>query len=202
MQIHTSPTSPYSRKVAILVALADLPSVEWVVSKPLETPALRSLNPLGKIPVLVDGDQTLYDSSLICEYLDDCHMRSGGRSFFGKGSADYYVWQQYHYLANGLLDAAVAMVMEGRREPAQRSPFWMARWQIAVEAAVAAIPPAILGEDRQLNIAGIATACALGYLAFRLPQISVATLNPSLHQWYGQLAAQAWFAASTPCDPV
>lgn len=200
MQIHISPTSPYARKVRVFCQLAQVPPIEWIVSKPFEVSYLRELNPLGKIPVLVSTSITLFDSSLICEYLDDAHVQAGGQSLYGKGSPDYYAVQKTHYLANGILDAAVDKMMESRRSDAEISSYWQGRRTASIESGLASIKVADCYLGSSLNIAGVALACTLGYLQFRLPQLQVRDFNAEAAQWFDDIAQAPWFLPSQPKD--
>ncbi|MEY4589595.1 MAG: hypothetical protein RL497_1671 [Pseudomonadota bacterium] len=200
MRIHYSLTSPYARKVRIFAALTGEPGIDWVRSKPLETPHLRRVNPLGKIPALESDTITLFDSALICDYLDERHCARGGESLFHRGLADYFAVQKNHYLANGMLDAAVAHVMDRRRPDAQASAFWLARWHESITESLKITAVNALGHSEAMHIGGISMACALGYLAFRLPEYDVAALNPELADWYASIVQQPWFIATIPYD--
>lgn len=200
MQIHYSLTSPYARKVRIFAALVKEPEIQWILTKPLETPDFRRVNPLGKIPALVSDSITLFDSALICEYLDDRYCARGGVSLFHRGQADYFTVQKNHYLANGIMDAAVAAVMDKRRPDAPASAFWLNRWHESIQAGIRALSASNLGAPDAMNIGGVATVCALGYLGFRHAEIDIARLNPTLAEWYAAIARQVWFSETQPQD--
>ncbi len=200
MRIHYSITSPFARKVRIFAALTQQPDIEWVLTKPLETPSLRSINPLGKIPALESNTINLFDSTLICEYLDELYCARGGDSLFRRGKADYFAVQKQHVLANGIMDAAVASVMDQRRPDAPASEFWLGRWQQSVQGGLEAVEVEVLGSQGHLNIAGVAMVCALGYLALRIPTLEPAKLNPALGIWYADQAQAPWFIATVPQD--
>lgn len=200
MQIHYSLTSPYARKVRIFAALVKEPEIQWILTKPLETPDFRRVNPLGKIPALVSDSITLFDSALICEYLDDRYCARDGASLFHRGQADYFTVQKNHYLANGIMDAAVAAVMDKRRPDAPASAFWLNRWHESIQAGIRALSASNLGAPDAMNIGGVATVCALGYLGFRHAEIDIARLNPTLAEWYAAIARQVWFSETQPQD--
>jgi glutathione S-transferase len=126
---------------------------------------LRTQNPLGKIPTLILEDgETLYDSRVIVEYLDD---RAGGGIVLPKGPGRWSVLRG-QALADGVMDAAILQVYENRfRDESRREARWVehqagkvARGLAAFEAA----PPAVSGRP---DIAAIGLACTLGYLDFR-----------------------------------
>lgn len=200
MRIHYSITSPFARKVRIFAALTQEPNIQWVLTKPMETADFRSINPLGKIPALEADAITLFDSTLICEYLDELHCARGGVSLLHRGQADYFKVQKNHYLANGIMDAAVASVMDQRRPDAPASEFWLKRWQDSIEAGLKAVAVDALGSGASLNIGGIALVCALGYLALRLPALKPSLLNPALAAWYDAQSQEQWFIATQPRD--
>ena len=106
MRIHYSITSPFARKVRIFAALTQEAHIQWLLTKPLESSEFRSVNPLGKIPALETDTITLFDSTLICEYLDELHCARGGVSVLHRGRADYFRVQkslpcQWHYGCGG-----------------------------------------------------------------------------------------------------
>ena len=167
MLLRSSPASPYGRKVKIALALLGLASRVRVedTDTMAEGDAIRQQNPLGKIPTLVlDDGVSLYDSRVILDYLD--HLAGGGR-IIPAGDARFSVLVQ-QALADGLLDAALLQVYEGRwRSEDRRDPAWLSHQGDKVARALRTMeagPPRI-GE---LPDAGcIATACALGYLDLR-----------------------------------
>lgn len=199
MLIHTSLTSPFARKVRIFAEITQEPGITWVVTKPLLTPSLRLVNPLGKIPVLEAADITLFDSSLICEYLDHLYRARSGKSLFHQSQADYFAIQKQHYLANGIMDSAVAAVMDMRRPDTKPSEFWLARWHDNISFGLRTVQVQHLGEVAEVNIAGIAMACALGYLQLRLPQ-TLQSLNDDLISWYQDTSKAHWYQLTLPQD--
>lgn len=200
MRIHYSITSPFARKVRIFAALTQEAHIQWLLTKPLESSEFRSVNPLGKIPALETDTITLFDSTLICEYLDELHCARGGVSVLHRGRADYFRVQKNHYLANGIMDAAVASVMDQRRPDAQASRFWLTRWQASIEAGLSAVELDTLGSGATITIAGIAMVCALGYLALRLPEIKPSQFNLALATWYQAQSQESWFTRTQPHD--
>lgn len=200
MQLYHSPTSPFARKVYMLALAAKLPDLELVRANPLADEALRAVNPLGKIPALVDGDLTLIDSPLICEYLDDKSVALGNPGFFRKQSPGYYLVQRTHALADGVLDAAVATVMERRRPDSEQSFHWLRRWHLAITSGLAWIEQQDLGGAAQPHIGTFATVAALGYLDFRLPDMLWRNHHPTLAAWYAAMETADWVAATKPRD--
>jgi glutathione S-transferase len=200
MQLYHSPTSPFARKVYMLALAARLPDLKLVRANPLADEALRAVNPLGKIPALVDGDLTLIDSPLICEYLDDKSIALGKPGFFHKHSPDYYVVQRTHALADGIMDAAVATVMERRRQDSEQSFHWLRRWQLAITNGLAWIEQQNLGSATQPHIGTFAAIAALGYLDFRLPDMVWRDHYPHLATWYTAMESAEWVTVTRPRD--
>ena len=198
MQLYYSTTSPFARKVNMLSYLCNLEGLERHAVNPMDSDALRKVNPLGKVPALVDGDLALFDSPLICEYLDDQHVAAGGQSLYHRNTNDYYLVAIAHAQANGILDAAVSTVMEQRRQDAEHSEFWLNRWATAIHKAIAHYPTAYLGNEEAPNIASVACIAALGYLDFRLPGTPWREWNPSLSDWYDTMKTLPWVTATAP----
>src|SRR5687768_4832495 len=125
LTLRSSPASPFGRKVKIAAALLDLSGRIQVTEADTLDPndALRRQNPLGKIPTLVlDNGETLYDSRVIVDYLD--HLAGGGRIIPGGWERFSALRQQA--LADGVMDAALLQVYEGRwRAEDRREPAWV-----------------------------------------------------------------------------
>lgn len=167
MILRSSPSSPFARKcrmAARMLGLAD--SIEIVEANTRDPgDSLQQQNPLGKIPVLITDDGTeLYDSPVICEYLD---ALAGGGRLFPAGETRWPALR-LQALADGVLDAAILQVYEGRYRPDElRHQPWVDRQQGKIDRALAwleANPPA--GDGRS-TIGELTLACALGYLDFR-----------------------------------
>lgn len=182
----------------MLAKITHQDDIHWRKVNPLENEALRAINPLGKVPALQDDDLVLLESPLICEYLDDRHSQSTGNSLFMRNTADYYRIQQAHMMANGILDAAVAIVMERRRDDSEQSAQWLSRWGKAIDTALHALPLKYCGSADNPNIASIALAAALGYLDFRHSERNWRQLQPDLDAWFTDIEAAAWFRETLP----
>lgn len=201
MQLYYSVTSPFARKVHMLALAAKLPDLELVKANPLTDEALRAVNPLGKVPALVDGDMVLVDSPLISEYLDDKAVALGNSSFFDRGGKAYYAHQSVHALADGILDAAVATVMERRRQDSEKSAHWMRRWHLAITGTLDWLNVQQLGEAANPHIGTFAAVAALGYLDFRLTDLDWRKQRPDLASWYSSVLHVDWVKMTEPRDP-
>ena len=164
MILRSAPASPFGRKVKIAAALLGLrvSVVEADTTSP--TDSLRRENPLGKIPTLIlDDGTTLFDSAVILAYLDAV---AGGDRLIPTGIAPRFAALRLESLADGLADAALLQVYEGRWRPADRQDAaWVGHQAGKVErtlAALEAAPP-----EGPVTVGSIALACALGYLDLR-----------------------------------
>ncbi len=194
MKLFYSLTSPYARKCHMVLLVTGLIEETELVLTDQFAEEFRRTNPLGKIPTLRDGDLTLCDSPLICEYLDDKASKNGVASLFSKSTAGYYQRQMLHVQANGILDAAVASVYENRRNDTQPSQFWLTRWQESLEATLKQLSPT----SENIHIGTLALMTALGYLDFRLDNLQWRNLNPALADWFAQYETEEWFNKTKP----
>jgi glutathione S-transferase len=196
-----SPTSPYVRKVlvaAIEMGLDDriqrIPTLPWDPKTDLPKD-----NPLGKVPALQTKDGWLYDSLVICEYLDSQH--AGAKLFPAPGPAR---WQalRHHALADGAMDAAILRRLESQRPEGQRSQGWMDRQKAAVERALDSLE----GDAKALvdlsDIGAIAIAVMLGYLDLRFAADEWRRNRPALAAWYGRVSQDESMKATVPKDPA
>ena len=199
MQLYTNSNSPFARKVrisALELGLADrLESLE-VTSSPVDPHGgLREHNPLGKIPALItDEGEALYDSPVICEYLDV--LAGGGRLFPPHGPARWRALRR-QALGDGIADAAVLVRYEtaARPVPLQWREWLDGQW-LKIRTALDALEHDTL--DGALDIGAISIACALGYLDLRFSQEPWRQSHPRLSSWLGALAARESFAATRP----
>lgn len=189
LTLRSAPASPFGRKVKIAASELGLMSrIRIVVANTLDPEdALRSDNPLGKIPVLVIEDGTsIYDSRIIVDYLD---MLAGGGRLTPPGLLQFPV-KVRHALADGLMDAALLLVYEKRfrADEQQRSQSWTDHQTGKVVRSLAALEAACGPLQLPVNAGDIAVACALGYLDFRFEGAWRAN-HPKLVAWLDQFAA-------------
>ncbi|MDP1609472.1 MAG: glutathione S-transferase [Sulfuritalea sp.] len=202
MKLIGSLTSPYVRKVRIVLAEKKI-DYDLVLDSPwAEDTQVTALNPLGKVPVLVlDDDSTLYDSRVIAEYLD---MVAPNNRLLPASGRERISVKRWEALADGLLDAAVAAFLEARRPDGERSPSWIARQRGKIALALKAMSED-LGEQpwchgNGLSLADIAVGCALGYVSFRLGDIRWSEQYSNLSQLHDKLMQRAAFADTLPRD--
>ena len=166
--------------------LDDRIEVTQVDTNPLENPDIVRANPLGKIPALVvDGDTAVFDSHVICEYLDNL---APAPVLFPKGGVERVRTLTLGALADGILDAALLLVYEKRFRPEERwhAP-WQARQQLKIDRSLDALeqkPP--VWKDAP-DYGHLTLAVALGYLDFR-HEGSWRAGHPGLVAWLDQFA--------------
>lgn len=200
MRLFHSPTSPYVRKVMVLLHETGLlPRVELVTGSgtPLDPGAAPlEANPLGKIPALEREDgPALYDSRVICRFLDD----HAGAGFYPPAPLlwDVLVLEA---TADGILDAALLMVYESRLRPEELrfAPWVEGQWakiDRALDMIEARWIPHLSGP---LDMGQVALACALGYLDFRHATRDWRATRPHLAAWEAAMAARPSLQATRP----
>jgi glutathione S-transferase len=201
LALRYSATSPFVRKVLVFAmetGLADriekIPTLPWDPKTDLPKD-----NPLGKVPALKTPEGWLYDSLVICEYLDSLH--SGAKLFPPPGPAR---WQalRHHALADGALDAAILRRLESQRPDGQRSQAWMDRQKAAVERALDALEADAKGLVELSDIGAITIAVMLGYLDFRFAAEDWRRRRPALAAWYARVSQDESMLATVPKDPA
>lgn len=199
MILRHSPASPFVRKVKIaadVLGLADRIEMQDADTVAPEA-AFLAQNALGKIPTLVLEDgSTLFDSRVIVEYLD--HLAGGGR-VLPKEPAARFAALRLQALSDGILDAALLIVYEGRyREPPMRLQSWLDRQQDKIGRALAVLEASPPGQTDVPDVGQITLACALGYLDLRLAG-SWRKDHPRLVAWLDKFAVHVpAFARTKP----
>jgi glutathione S-transferase len=166
--LRSSPASPFGRKVKIAAALLGLSDRIQVTEADTMDPndVLRRQNPLGKIPTLVlENGETLYDSRVIVDYLD--HL-AGGERIIPSGWERFEALRQ-QALADGVMDAALLQVYEGRWRPHEkRVQEWVDHQSDKVRRGLDHAEANLATPGGTVHIGHIALACALGYLDLRM----------------------------------
>ncbi|NCN69536.1 MAG: glutathione S-transferase [Rhodoferax sp.] len=203
MKLIGSNTSPYVRKVRIVMAEKKL-DYDYVLENvwSADTQITQS-SPLGKVPCLVmEGGEAIFDSRVIVEYLDTLSPVGKLIPGVGRERAEVKTWEA---LADGVLDAAILARLEATwdgRTARQRSQAWIDRQLGKVDAALQAMSKG-LGEKAfcvgiYLTLADIAVGVALGYLDFRFPQINWRESHPNLLKLQEKLVQRASFLDTQP----
>lgn len=201
MQLIHAAASPFARKVRVLALETGLaPRIEAIDTAVLPVTLnerVNALNPLGKVPVLLTDDgEALYDSRVICEYLDSLHDRP--RLFPAEPAAR---WRTLRLaaLADGLMEAALLVRYERAVRPAER------QWDDWAEGQLGKVRRALAELERQagqlqgpLDVAQIAVACALGYLDFRFAELDWRSACPELATFQAGFAARDSMRETAP----
>lgn len=199
MQLYFNPASPFVRKVRVtahelgLSGRIELTSVTLTPVSPHE--GLRADNPLGKIPALVTEEgAALYDSPVICEYLDS--LAGGNRIFPAPGAARWTALRR-QALADGIMDAAVLTRYEQTLRPQDL------RWREWADGQLLKIRTALDALEREslegvFDIGTISIACALGYLDLRFAGEGWRTSRPRLAAWLAEVSQRPSLAATAP----
>jgi glutathione S-transferase len=203
MKLIGSTTSPYVRKVRIVMAEKKLDYQFLLDNVWSADTRIAASNPLGKVPCLVmEGGEAVFDSRVIVEYLDTLSPVGKLIPSTGRERAEVKTWEA---LADGLLDAAILVRLENTfegRKPSERSQAWIDRQMDKVHASLKAMTQG-LGDKPfcsgiHLSLSDIAVGCALGWLEFRFPEIGWRAEYPNLAKLMDKLAQRASFADTKP----
>jgi len=202
MKLWYSPASPFVRKCLIVAHERDLmDQIELLdAAANVVNPDVRIVasNPTGKIPTMVLDDETvLFDSRVICAYLDSIH---DGKKLLPRSGAKRFEVMTLEALGDGIMDAAV----NNRYETAMRPP--ELQWQAwsdgqmgKVNAALDQIEEKWLKSlGRVPNMGSIAVAAALGYLEYRYPDLKWRKNRKGLARWFKRFSERPSFIASKP----
>jgi glutathione S-transferase len=197
MKLLFNAASPFARKVRIALLekrLIDQVHLETVQPWP-EPFAITPFNPLGKIPVLIlDDGSALYDSPVICEYIDTL---SEEPRLIALGGASRLRTLRLQALADGALDAAVNIVLERKRAPAERSDNMLTRWTQAISRSLDHFAADLGRRGQPFDLGEISLACLIGYLAFRLPDLGLVS-DSRLQEWWQATSRRDSVLATDP----
>lgn len=200
MKLIGSLTSPYVRKVRVVLAEKRI-DYDFQLDNPWNPDThVAEHNPLGKVPVLVmDDGASLFDSRVIVEYLDTVTPVS---RLIPETNRHRIVVKRWEALADGLCDAATTVFLESKRPAKQQSKDWIARQQkkvtVGLETAAHDLGEKTWCDGEAYSLADIAMGCALGYLDFRFAEIEWRSAYPNLAKLADKLAARASFKDTIP----
>jgi glutathione S-transferase len=196
-------TSPYVRKVRIVMAEKKLEYQLVLEDVWAANSTISQSNPLGKVPCLVmEGGEALFDSRVIVEYLDTLSPVGKLIPPVGRERAEVKTWEA---LADGVLDALILARLEAtwpQRREGERSQAWIDRQLAKTRDSLQAMSLG-LGEKpycagNLLTLSDIAVGCTLGYIDFRFPQIDWRTPHPNLARLYEKLMQRPSFVETMP----
>ena len=198
MKLIGSSTSPYVRKVRVVMAEKKLDYEFLIEDVWASKTTIQSSNPLGKVPCLImEGGDAIFDSRVIVEYLDTLSPVGKLIAQPGRERAEIKTWEA---VADGLLDACILARLEKNwagRTDSQRSSAWIDRQMDKVDACLNSISKALAERPffvgNYLSLADIAVGCALTYLDFRFPDISWRTRYENLGPYLEKLLLRPSF---------
>lgn len=201
MKLISLPASPFARKARVMIIELDLQDTVEIVDPGVVTPVsnndgLNDINPLGMIPSLVlDNGESLYDSPVICEYLN--HVSVG--SVFPSETDARFKALQLQALADGMMDVSVALRYELAMRPAEL------HWQAFIENQGEKISRCLVQLEKQCDefsneptIGEFTVACALGYRDFRFGDMDWRAEHPKLAAWFATIMQRESLASTIP----
>jgi len=200
MKLYYSPSSPYARKVRVLAIETRLDKKIEMVNVAL-TPVAPNAdvdkhNPIGKIPALSIKGLDLFDSPVICEYLDS---QNKGRKLFPRKGRERWVALRQQAMADGLLDAALLARYEGALRPEEKR--W-AEWSAGQMKKINGVLGQLESEAKSLKgkftIGTISVACALGYLDLRFADMGWREKCPKLAKWFAATSKLSSMKSTVP----
>jgi glutathione S-transferase len=181
MKLFHTPTSPFVRKVMVLAHEIGV-TLETTFLRPTPVkadPILSKENPLNKIPVLVTPDGPLYDSPVICEYLD-----RENKMIPASGAARWRVLR-LQALCDGILEAGIVVFYEKTtRPPELHFEPWLAGQTEKIHQALDALELECDSFSSTVDLAQISAGITLGWLEFRKPIGDIRANRPKLFRWY------------------
>lgn len=199
MKLVGSRTSPFVRKIRVMLAERQVPFEFVEESAWNANTTVPQYNPLNKVPALVmDDGEPIYDSAVISEYLDAI----SGNTYLPSKPAERARVRRHEALGDGIAEAGITVFLERKREAARQDPAWIARQMDKVNAGIAAVARA-LGDKpflggAQMDLGDIACACALFWAEFRMPELRWRDQYPNLKGWAGRMEARPSFSTTRP----
>lgn len=198
MKLRYSKTSPYVRKVMMVAMEAGLAANITLEPTDAWSPdtTLPQDNPIGKVPTLIlDDGTTLYDSPVICEYLDGLH--DGPKLFPAVGPARWTALR-LQALADGICDAAVLRRLEAMRPEGERSPSWIGRQRMVLVRGCDALEADAGKLAGPTTVGTLAAMAALGYLDLRCADLGWRDGRPRLAAWFEEASRRQSFRDTRP----
>jgi glutathione S-transferase len=203
MKLHWSSRSPFVRKVMVFaheVGLADrIEKVRTQVAMTNPNRELMRVNPLAKIPTLItDQGTVLFDSTVICEYLDSLH---GGTRLFPQTPDPRWQALRWHALGDNLLDTLVLWRNERIRPQPQQSPETIAGFELKTRTSLDLLEkeaPSLAAAP--FSIGHVAIGVALGYIDFRFPELAWRKGHQRIATWYESFERRPSMQKTVPAD--
>ena len=198
MKLRYSPTSPFVRKVMVTAHEAGLvDQIECIPTNPWDKASdLGTDNPVNKVPTLVtDGGEVLYDSTVICEYLDSLH--NGQKLFPATGGAR---WQalRLNALGDGMCETGIRRLLESRFWADSQRPDWIERATGILTRCFSALEDEASVLSGPVTIGQISLGCCFGWLDLRFSDLNWRDDNPAVADWYAGFSARPSMVATEP----
>jgi len=200
MKLYYSSTSPYVRKVNVFAIETGLDKqIEWLKINPwLAEDILTADNPLSKIPTLItDDEKIIYDSRVICEYLDTLHS---GNKFYPENSEKRWQVLRLQSLADGMLESGILRFLERKRSAEEQSRDWDNTQKETIERGLDYFENTVSVWGDNLDIGVISAACVLGWLDFRFINEDWRAQRPNLNSWFGQFSKRPSITNTMPYE--
>ncbi len=201
MKLRYSPLSPFVRKVTVALIETGLEDkVERIPTNVWDPETdIAEDNPLGKIPALVlDDGGVLYDSAVICEYLDSLH--DGDKLFPASGPARWRALR-LQALGDGMSEAGIALLLESRRPGELQFEKWKNRQTAKFLCALDTLEAGMDELGPEFGIGQIAVACFLGWMDFRFSDLGWRTDRPGLADWFEGVSERPSMMQTAPKEP-
>jgi glutathione S-transferase len=202
MKLIGSLTSPYVRKVRIALIEKNLP-YEFVNDSPWAADSgVTGFNPLGKVPALVaDDGSTLFDSNILIEHIE---LVAPAPALLEREPRAALRQKQLVVLADGIMEAGIAILLEGRRPLEKQHAEWVARQRGKIERGLAALEQYAHGRawlhGETFGAADIAAGCMLFWLDFRVADFDWRAQFPALQVLAERLGTRSSFAQTVPVE--
>jgi len=197
MKILVSHASPYARKCRITAIEKNITDLEEIHVAPMNEPEkLNHINPLGKIPCLIYGEnKTLFDSPVICAYLDEI---GSGPQLMPKDGPAHWEMRRHEALCDGIMDSALELVHEFQKPEEKHTEMWIDRWKCAIDRALSQLNNELDQIDGDISTAQICVGATIGYLNFRLGRYEWLSPYRELQAWYSEFEKRPSMQATAP----
>ncbi len=199
MKLYHGGLSPFTRKVMVAIHEKKLLDRIEIVAAPVGPTDpnlnLMKVNPLGKIPaLLLDDGRAVFDSPVICEYLDDL---DNAPTLFPVSKTERLNALCLNALCDGILDAGITARIESIR-PTDKWDKWSETQLLKIKHALDALETTFAPSSTAVTIGEIAAGCALGWIDFRMPQLNWREQRPQLAAWFATFSQRPSMLATAP----
>jgi glutathione S-transferase len=202
MKLYYSSTSPFVRKVNVFAIEVGLEKqIEWDRTNPWQAEdKLTAENPLSKIPTIITDDgKVIYDSRVICEYLDTLHS---GTKLHPENGSERWDALRLQALADGILESGIARFLEKKRPAELQSNDWDTMQKKSVDRGLDYLENSVSDWGDKLDIGVISIACVLGWLDFRFAGDDWRTKHSKLNAWFERFSKRDSMVNTVPFLPT